>query len=137
MVDRVGLAAGEGLRHEHVDSQPVLGVHHDHRAHLLGNLHGAQDLTVIRIEHARVGHEQLEAGDPFVFGELGHGLECRVIHAADDLVEGVVDGTLAVRLGVPCGQPVEDGFALPLDREIDDRRGAAPRCRARPALERV
>ncbi len=63
VVDRVGLARGQRLRHEHVDRDAVLGVHHDHRAVVGRPGHGPQDLPVGRVEHARVGHEQLEAGD--------------------------------------------------------------------------
>ena len=37
--------------------------------------------------------------------------EAVVVHAADDLVEAVVDGAVAVRLGVPVGQDVLDPLA--------------------------
>ena len=63
VVARVGLPAGERLLDEHVDGDAVLGVHHDQPAVLGGALHGAQDLAVVAVEDARVGHEQLEAGD--------------------------------------------------------------------------
>ena len=35
-----------------------------------GRLHGPQDLAVVAVEDARVGHEQLEAGDALVLDEL-------------------------------------------------------------------
>ena len=63
---RVGLAAGQRLRDEHVDGDAVLGVHHDQAADLGGLLHGPQDLAVVGVEDAGVGHEQLEAGDALV-----------------------------------------------------------------------
>ncbi len=73
--------------HEHVDGDAVLGVHHDHGAVLAGRLHGPQDLPVVAVEDARVGHEQLEAGDALVVDEVGHVLQRLIVDAADDLVE--------------------------------------------------
>jgi hypothetical protein len=64
-------------------------------------LHGAQDLAVVAVEDARVGHEQLEAGDALVDQQV-HLLERLVVVAVrDDHVEAVVDGAVAVGLGVP------------------------------------
>ena len=97
VVDRVGLAARERLLHQHVDGRPVLGVHHDHRAVAAGLLHRPQDLAVVAVEDARVGHEQLEAGDALVGDELVHRLERVVVDAAEDHVEGVVDVAVALR----------------------------------------
>ena len=57
--------------------------------------------AVVAVEHPRVGHEQLEAGDALVVDELVHRLERVVVDAAEDHVEAVVDRAVAVGLGVP------------------------------------
>ena len=121
---------------EHVDGDAVLGVHHDHRAVARGRLHGPQDLPVVAVEDARVGHEELEAGDA-LGDELVHRLERVVVDAADDLVERVVDRAVAVGLGVPGGEPVLHALAGALHGEVDDRRRAAPGRRAGAGLEGV
>ena len=137
MVDRIGLAASQRLGDEHVDGDAVLGVHHHHGALVRRRLHRLQDLAVVREEHARVGHEQLEAGDALVVDEVLHGLQRLVVDAADDHVEAVVDGAVAVGLAVPGGQAVLDPLAGALHREVDDRGGAAVGRRSRAGLERV
>ena len=137
VVLRVGLAAGEGLGDEHVDGDAVLGVHHHHRPGLAGVLHRPQDLAVVGVEHAGVGHEQLEAGDPLVVDEVGHRLEGVVVDAADDHVEAVVDGAVAVGLAVPVGEAVLHVLPRPLHGEVDDRGDAAPRRGDGAGLERV
>ncbi|GFJ84542.1 hypothetical protein Phou_087220 [Phytohabitans houttuyneae] len=136
VVDRVGLAAGEGLLHEHVDRDAVFRVHHDDRAVVTGLLHGAQDLAVVGVEDARVRHEKLEARDPLA-DELVHRLERVVVDAAEDHVERVVDVAVAVGLGVPGGEPVLHHLAGALHREVDDRGGAAERGRLGARVERV
>ena len=95
-----------------------------------------QDLRVVGVEDARVGHEQLEAGDALV-DQLVHRLERVVVDAADDLVEAVVDRAVAGGLGVPGGQAVLDPLAVPLHGEVDDRRRAAPGRRPGAGLEGV
>ena len=137
MVLRVGVAAGEGLLHEHVDGDAVLGVHHDHRPALGGGLHGSQDLAVVAVEHAGVGHEQLEAGDALVVDEVLHALQRLFVDATDDLVEGVVDGAVAFGLAVPIGERRVHVAAGVLHGHVDDRRDATPRRGARAGLERV
>ncbi len=97
----------------------------------------AQDLSVVGIEHAGVGHEQLEAGDPLVVDEVGHRLQGVLVDSADDLVEAVVDGAVAGGLGVPVGEPVLDVLTRALDGEVDDRRDASPGRGDRAGLERV
>jgi hypothetical protein len=82
-------------------------------------LHRAQDLAVVGVEDARVGHEQLEAGDALVGDELVHRLERVVVDAAEDHVERVVDVAVALGLAVPGGQA----------RPARPRRCAAPRSR--------
>ena len=49
--DRVGVAAGDRLRDQHVDRDAVLRVHHDERAVVRRPLHRAQDLAVVGVEH--------------------------------------------------------------------------------------
>ncbi|MNW54874.1 hypothetical protein D3C74_324970 [compost metagenome] len=130
------VAAVEGLTHEDVDRDAVLGVHHDHRAVGRGLLHGPQDLAVVAVEHPGVGHEELEARDALGH-ELVHGLERVVVDPAEDLVEPVVHGAVPLGLGEPGGERVLDPLPGALDREVDDRRRASPGRGARPGLERV
>ncbi|KQX51023.1 hypothetical protein ASE09_13605 [Streptomyces sp. Root66D1] len=59
MVAGIRLAPGEGLFDEDVNGDAVLGVHHDQPAVLGGALHRPQDATVVAVEDARVGHEEL------------------------------------------------------------------------------
>ena len=125
------------LGDEDVDGDAVLGVHHDHRPGLAGVLHRPQDLAVVGVEHTGIGHEQLEAGDALVVDEVGHRLQGVLVDTADDLVEAVVDGAVAVGLGVPVGEAVLHVLAGALHGEVDDRRHASP-CRGdRAGLERV
>ena len=83
--------------------------------------------AVVGVEDARVGHEQLEAGDALV-DQLVHRLERVVVDAADDLVEAVVDRAVARR----------PWRARPRARPARARRCAARRsrrsssCRPRP-----
>ena len=125
VLQRVGLPRGQRLRDELVDRDAVLGVHHDQGAGLGGPGHGAQDLPVGRVEHARVGHEHLEAGHARPDAGL-HLLQRGVVDVGDDHVEAVVDGAVAVRLLVPLVQRGQQRGALGLDREVHDRGGAAP-----------
>ena len=134
---RVGVAAGQGLLHQHVDGDSVLGMHHDHRPALGGGLHGPQQLAVVAVEHARVGHEQLEAGDTLVVDEVLHALQRLLVDATDDLVEGVVDGALALCFAMPVGERSVHVAARVLHRHVDDRGDTAPRGSAGAGLERV
>ena len=134
---RVGVAAGDRLGDEYVDGDAVLGVHHDHRPGLGGVLHRSQDLAVVGVEDARVGHEQLEARDALVVDEVGHRLERLLVDATDDLVERVVDRALTGGLVVPRTERILHAAARVLHGEVDDRRDAAPRRGAGAGLERV
>ena len=99
-------------------------------------LHRPQDLAVARQEHARVGHEQLEAGDALIDQGV-HRLERLVVHVADDLVEAVIDRAVAGRLVVPGRDLVDYLLPVGLHHEVDDRGRAAPGGRAGAGLERV
>ena len=134
---RIGFAARQRLLHQHIDRDAVLGVHHDHRPTLGGGLHRLQDLTIVAVEHAGVGHEQLEAADALVLGEVLHRLQRLVVDAADDLVEAVVDAAVAVGLAMPLGKTLVHVFAVALHGHVDDRRRTAPRGRVAAGLERV
>lgn len=125
VVAGVGLAAGQGLFDEDVDGDAVLGVHHDQPAVSGGPLHGAQDLPVVAVEDARVGHEQLEGGDPLPH-QVVHLLQGPLVDVREDHVEGVVDGAVAVGLLVPGVESLAQGLAPALHREVDDGGGAAP-----------
>ena len=104
VVVRVGLALVDELLGEHVDRRAVLGVHHREHAGVAGDLHGLQDLRVIRVEDARVGHEQLEARDALV-GQSPHRLEGGLVDVADDLVEAVVDRAVAAAFSCQAARP--------------------------------
>lgn len=136
VVDWVGVPALESLLLEQVDDRPVLRVHHEQPAVVRHPLHGLDDLPVVGEENALVGHEELEARHTLV-DERVHRREGHVVHAADDLVEGVVDRTLPGGLLVPRGELREHVLAGVLDREVDDRRRAAPRRGPGPRLEAV
>jgi len=127
---------GDGLRDQDVDRDAVLGVHADEAADLAGALHGPEDLAVVDHEHARVGHEQLERGDPLVdrLLHLGRGA---FIHVGHDEVKAVVDGRYPFGLRVPGVEPGAERLPLLLHGEIDDRRRAAVRGRQGPRLEVV
>lgn len=132
----VGLAAGEGLLDEDVDRDAVLGVHHDQAAVLGGALHGAQDLSVVGVEDAGVRHELLEGGHPLLHQQV-HLLERLLVHVGDDHVEAVVDGAVALGLGVPGVQALAQGVPDALDGEVDDGGRAAPGGGAGAGLEGV
>ena len=118
---------GQRLLHEHVDGGAVLGVHHDQPAVAGRRLHGLQDLPVVGQEDARVGHEQLEAGDALA-DQLVHRLERVVVDVADDLVEAVVDRAVAAGLLVPERDLVLHALARAPARR--SRRSSS--CRPRP-----
>ena len=100
-------------------------------------LHRPEDLAVVGVEDARIGHEQLEAGDALVVDEVGHRLQRLFVDATDDLVEAVVDRTVPRGLLVPRGKRLLHALAGLLHGEVDDRGDATPRrCRG-PGLERV
>ena len=136
VLHRVGPPRGQRLGHQLVDRDAVLRVHHDHRAGVRGPQHGPQDLAVGGVEHARVGHEHLEAVHARADAGL-HLLERGVVDVGDDHVEAVVDRAVAVRLRVPLVQRGQQRGALGLDREVDDRGGAAPGGGPGPGLEGV
>jgi hypothetical protein len=111
-------------------------VHADERAELAGAQHGAEDRLVVEEEHARVGHEHLEAGDAL----LDHGahlVEDGRRHVGRDHVERVVDQRAPFGLGVPGVERLPERAALLLDREVDDGGGAAVGRRQRARLEVV
>ncbi len=132
----VGVPAGQRLRDEHVDRDAVFRVHHDRRTAAGGPLHGLEDLAVGRVEHARIGHEHLEAGHALA-DQYVHLLERLLVDIGDDHVEPVVDAGLALGLGVPGVQRLAQRAALGLHGEVQQRGGAAPGGRAGPGLEVV
>ena len=137
MVLRVGLAARQVLLHEHVDGDAVLSMHHDHRAVLCRRLHRTQNLAVVAVEHARVCHEQLEAGDTLVVNQVGHVFQRLFVDAADDLVKCIVNCTVSTGFAVPFSQTELHIFVVTLQRHVDDRRNATPRSGNRAGLKGV
>lgn len=136
VVARVGAARGQRLLDEDVDRDAVLGMHHDQPAVAGGPLHGPQNLTVVAVEDAGVGHEQLEGGDALRDQQV-HLPQRGLVHVGEDHVEGVVDRAVAVGLRVPGVEPLTDRAPHGLDGEVDDRGGAAPGGRPGPGLEGV
>src|SRR5439155_21136198 len=73
---------------------------------------------------ARIGHEELEAGDAFA-NELAHFLELRGAEIGDDAVEGVVGDGFVVGLFHPGVEGLAERLAFVLDGEVNERGGAA------------
>jgi hypothetical protein len=136
VLHRIGAALGQRGGNQLVDGDAVLGVHHDGGADGPRLGHGAQDLTVRRVEHARVSHEHLEAVHAGLDAGL-HLLERAVVDVRHDHVEAVVHRAVAVRLAVPLVQGGQQRGPLGLHREVDDRGGAAPGRRGGAGGERV
>ena len=113
-----GLTGGVQLLGKNIDRRAVLGVHHGQQPGLGRLLHRFEDLCVIGIEDARVGHEQLEARHALVDQRV-HRFERELVDAADDLMKAVVDAGVAARLW----------RAKSLARPRPARRTAAPRSR--------
>src|SRR5207244_595571 len=78
---------------------------------------------VVEHKNARIGHEQLEAGDAFA-DELAHFLELRGAEVGDDAVEGVVGDGLVVGFFHPGVEGLAQRLAFVLDGEVDERGGA-------------
>ena len=123
VIHGVRLALPEVLPDQDVDRPAVLGVHHDQRARVGRALHRLEDRGVVQHEHARVGHEELERGDPFAHEDV-HLVQDLVVHLPDDHVEAVVDERL-LRLLVPGVEAGPQRLAGRLQCEVDDRRRAA------------
>lgn len=136
VIPRIRFPACQRLFDQHVDRDAVLRVHHDQAAVLGGALHGAQDLAVVAVEDARVGHELLEGGDALLHQQV-HLLERVLVHVRHDHVEAVVDRAVALRLGVPGVEALAEGMADALHGEVDDRRRTAPGGGAGAGLEGV
>ncbi len=91
-------------------------------------------VRVINHEDARVGHEELEAGDAFA-DELAHLLELRGAEIGDDAVEGVVNDGLVVGFLHPGVESLAERLPFVLDGEVDKRGGAAESRRDGAGLE--
>ena len=63
---RLRLPLRERLLDEDVDCITVLGMHHDERTCLGGNLHRPEERLVVDHESALVGHEELVGRDPLI-----------------------------------------------------------------------
>ena len=134
MVDGRRLSLRKRPGHDHVDHAPVLRVHADERAVLRRLGKGLEDRGIIHHEDVRVGHEKLEAGNPFTH-QVIHVLEAGFPEVRDDHVEAVIDARPAFRLFPPGVQGLPHPRAPGLDGEIDDGRGAAERRGPCPGLE--
>ncbi len=137
MVNGVGITSGHGLCAQHINRDAILGVHHREHAGLSCHLHGTQDLTVIGVVGARVGHEQFDRRDALAFDQGRNGGQRFVVDAADRLMKGVIDDALALCLRMARLQAVEHSFTHLLRRKVDNGGDPAPRCRCGPARKRV
>ena len=95
-----------------------------------------EDARVVQHEDAGVGHEQLERRDALA-DERVHLLFHLIGQLGDDHVEPVVDGRLPLGLLHPRLPGVVKRLPLVLNREVDDRGGAAVRRGDRAGLEVV
>ena len=105
------------------------GANHELDEALSGRLALESDLleaaSFIKPEHA------------FVINEIRHVFQGLIIDAANDLVEGVVDGTVASRFAMPFGQTQLDVFVVALQRHVHDGGHATPCSGDRASFERV
>ena len=130
MIFRISFTAGNVLLHKHIDGDAIFGMHHDCRAIFTCRLHRSQDLRVIAVKHAWIGHEQLETGDTFMVDQIGHVLQCLLVNPAKNLMKGIIHGTVAAGLAMPLGQALMNILAIALECHVDDRGDPAP-CRGR------
>ena len=100
VVERDRSCLGHEVGGHDVDGQPVLRMHHDQAAVLRGLLHRPEDRTVVAVEHAGIGGEQLEVGNA-LRDQLVHLGQGRVVDVAHDHVEAVVDDGVALGLRMP------------------------------------
>src|SRR2546426_2822446 len=121
---RRAFSLGERLLNDHVDGAAVFGMHADEAAVFGGLAHGLEDRRVIEHEDARVGHEELEAGNAFA-DELAHLFELRGAEIGDDAVESVVGDGFVVGFLHPSVEGLAEGLAFVLDGEVDERGSAA------------
>ena len=137
VVFRVAVTTRERLGDQHVDRNPVLGVHHHQRTRFRCVLHRPQNLAVVGVEDTRVGHEHLEAGDAFVLDEVRHCLKRFLVHVTNNLVEGVVDVAFASGFHVSRREGLAYVEPDRLGREVDDRGHASPGRSLRARIEVV
>ncbi len=125
MIDRCRLTLGQRLLHDHVNHAAVLGVHADQRAILRRLLQRLEDRRVIRHQHIRIGHEQLEARHALAHHVIHIG-QARLARVAAQIghnhVQAVVDAGLALSLLPPGVQRIAHLRALRLNSEVHNRR---------------
>ena len=140
VTDRIGRALVERLGGHDVDGHPVLGVHHDQPAVLRGLLHRPEDRSVVAVEDARVGREQLEVGHA-LGDERVHLGERVVVDVAHDHVEPVVGDGVALGLGVPrveaLAQRLRRATGRRSRRSSSSRRRPPRACRSRRCPSRT
>ena len=142
VVDRVGLARGEGALDEHVDRVAVLAVDHRERVEIAGAAEHLEEEVVADHDRALVGEEDLEGADALLDHRLHVG-ERAVVGLGDRHMEAVVDVRGAVGAALPLLERRAQPVRMLLDHEVDDagrpagRRGARARVvvvdRHRPA----
>ena len=111
-------------------------MHADKRAVARGLRDGLEDSGVVHHQHARIGHEELEAGHAFVDHGV-HIFQAGFVQVGHDHVQAVIDGGLVFGLLPPDVERIAHLHAARLDGEIDQRGGAAECRRARAGFEIV
>ena len=122
VVARRGVSRRDGLGHQDLDRVSVLGVHHDERTGLGGNLHHLEQRLVVDHERVFVGHEELVGRDAVLLRQSRELFECPALMQVGDCdVEAVVDQRLAFALAVPDLEGLGEGLTFALDAEVDVR----------------
>ena len=130
------LALRQRAPHDHVDHAAVFGMHADERS-IPGRLRERfEDGRVIHHQHARIGHEQFEAGYAFVHHGV-HIFQAGFVEIGHDHVQAVIDGSAVFGLLPPDVESVAHLHAARLDGEIDQGSGASEGRRARAGFEIV
>ena len=131
------VARGHGLLDEDVDCETVLGMHHRHHPGVSTHLQRPQQLSVVGKKTPRVGHEELDRGDPLALDQRARIDQSLFVHTAEHLVQRPVDDALTLCL---CGTGLErlqHVAAGALFGKVDDRGGAAVGRRDGARLEGV
>ena len=130
------LAFGQRLLHDDIDGAAVFGVHADHAAVLRCGLQSFENAPIVEHEHARICHEQLEAGHALV-DQIVHLRKLPTGDVGHDAVKCIVADSLARRFAHPRVERLAQLLAFVLNGEVDQRCGAAERRGPRAGFEIV
>ena len=124
MILRLTVPCRDRLALEYIDHVAVLAVHHGEQPVLRGAAHHGQQLRIVQLQTALVGHEHLDRRNPPLrqMRDLVEHIRARV---GDRHVKTVIDAGLALGQGVPGVEGLPKRTVLGLDHEVDVRRGPA------------